>query len=238
VRPCLLLTTSDGLSIRATAEHPFLSPQTHRYEPIRKWADGTLTQVYRSTREGGLDPVDVVSCRTLAGAYRVFDIGVDSTHHNFVAEGLVVHNKSIAVELLMTGTWEGTCTNGSTGVAIPLRLELVRPAPGRVTGTARFGASSCVDTAQVAAASYGTLAGELTFPDGSLSFQANEHPKGLLRGPYRVKGEARCLGEAGQLELRRVDPALASRRQTPGVFALYRVDEHGVEEIGTAVLGR
>jgi replicative DNA helicase len=81
-KPVFRLTTSGGCSLRATSNHPFYGPEGWR-------ALGELHPGHRIAR--GEAEWDVVTSIEPEGIDHVYDITVPDTH-NFVANGLVVHN--------------------------------------------------------------------------------------------------------------------------------------------------
>jgi hypothetical protein len=100
VRPCLALATSTGRTLVGTGEHPVFDPGERRYRELRSWLTGAAAEVLTDRR----DTERVVSCRALAGLRRVWDLTVDSPFHNFVANGLVVHNKSPSFDATLPGS--------------------------------------------------------------------------------------------------------------------------------------
>ena len=95
-RPALSLRTRSGRTVVATAEHPFYSPDTRGYEKLIRWQDGELDAQLRVAihEDEQLVPDAVVSLMALPGTHTVYDITVSSRFHNFVAAGILVHNKS------------------------------------------------------------------------------------------------------------------------------------------------
>ncbi|MCY1005413.1 hypothetical protein OV079_07470 [Nannocystis pusilla] len=96
-RECLALVADDGRELLVTPDHPVHVPEVGGYVAAGRVAlrqaaslsliDGALPEA-RSRRHG------VGEHRLDAGLHDVFDVGVASEHHNFVAGGFVVHNKS------------------------------------------------------------------------------------------------------------------------------------------------
>jgi hypothetical protein len=91
-RECLRIHCSGG-ELVCTPDHPIYSPESDEYEPASRWADGVRRFVLRV--EGERPVVEaVVRVEAFAGLREVVDLTVDSPMHNFVAGGLLVHNKS------------------------------------------------------------------------------------------------------------------------------------------------
>ncbi|MHC4959830.1 MAG: Hint domain-containing protein [Planctomycetota bacterium] len=82
VRPCIRLEAPSGRWIRATRDHPFLT------------ADGSYRPAASVSSVRTAD--ELLPVRRLAerGLHDVYDLTVDGPHHNFIAAGFVVHNKS------------------------------------------------------------------------------------------------------------------------------------------------
>lgn len=94
-RECMEMSTS-GESLVCTPVHPIYSPERGDYQNASRWADGELSQVLRLT-DGGVTAEEVQATSRDAGMRQVFDISVESPLLNFVANGFVVHNKTVAV---------------------------------------------------------------------------------------------------------------------------------------------
>lgn len=104
VRECLALRWADGALV-CTPDHPIYSPETGGYRPASDWVSGTARTLLRIGPEGARE-VAVIATEVFAGVHEVIDIGVDVELHNFVAGGVVVHNKS-ALRYAAKGEVEG-----------------------------------------------------------------------------------------------------------------------------------
>ena len=90
VQPTYGVTSQSGRAIVATGNHPFLTPQGYRQiddlgpgcEVAMQWTGGDIFW-------------DRIAAIEDAGEQETFDLTVDP-HHNFVAEGFVVHNSHAA----------------------------------------------------------------------------------------------------------------------------------------------
>jgi hypothetical protein len=94
LRETILLRSADA-ELFLTSDHPVYCPTERVYAPAGDWALGRRDRLWRLD---GAGPVAVgVTGTVLDGGVReVFDITVDTPHHNFCAEGFLVHNKSLA----------------------------------------------------------------------------------------------------------------------------------------------
>ena len=90
-RECIALGFGEGQLI-ATSDHPLYCPMTREWAPAGDWALGQRTHLLRVTREG-VAPIAVERSSIFAGVRDVFDLSVDHPFHNFVANGVLVHNK-------------------------------------------------------------------------------------------------------------------------------------------------
>lgn len=93
LRECVGLSSPDGELI-CTPDHPVFAPQTGAYEPASRWVEGALRRILVE-RGGEVSEVEVGQTRDYAGVHQVIDITVESSERNFIAGGVVVHNKSI-----------------------------------------------------------------------------------------------------------------------------------------------
>lgn len=80
--------TYQGRSVRATADHRFLTPRG--YVPVEKLIPGD--EVIACREDGGHTHIDKVMYVKPAGKVNTYDISMKAPYHNFVANGLVVHN--------------------------------------------------------------------------------------------------------------------------------------------------
>jgi len=99
-------------TLRCTPTHPIFDPTDGVFAPASEWVEGRRTALLAEDRRRVL--VDTVLLD--GGLLRVFDITVAHPLHNFIVEGVLVHNKSY--DDPTTGLPPGltaTDTDGSTG---------------------------------------------------------------------------------------------------------------------------
>lgn len=90
-RECLSLGFPGG-ELVCTPDHPLYSPESGGYEPASRWVDGARRTVLVVAEQPTV--AQVVRVDRFVGMRQVVDITVDAPMHNFVAAGIVVHNKS------------------------------------------------------------------------------------------------------------------------------------------------
>lgn len=90
-RECIELR-GEGVVLTVTSDHPLYCPETKQWAPAGDWALGRRTQLLRVSAES-MAPVRITGVSTFAGLHDVFDLTVDHPLHNFIANGLLVHNK-------------------------------------------------------------------------------------------------------------------------------------------------
>jgi hypothetical protein len=91
-RECLALRIG-ARRIVCTPEHPIFAADTETFEPASSFAVHPGRRVRIASDEGWwIEAVDAIE--VYAGVHDVFDITVASRHHNFTADGVLVHNKS------------------------------------------------------------------------------------------------------------------------------------------------
>lgn len=107
----------EDLTLRCTTDHPLYDPLKKEWAPAGDWVLGHRTALLRVFDDGTAPRVIEVKSRLVAdGVSEVFDLTVQHELHNFVAAGVLVHNKSPIRE---------TCTlpdGGSTLVAADCTL--------------------------------------------------------------------------------------------------------------------
>ena len=108
-RECLALQLGAG-ALECTPDHPIYSASSRTYVPAVRFLEGRAHEILRVDEDGArVEPV--LAVRSDVGLRRVFDLTVESQHHNFVANGVLVHNKSPSCEI---GDPDCTGIGGST----------------------------------------------------------------------------------------------------------------------------
>lgn len=119
-RECMGLRLG-ALELTCTTDHPLYDPDAREWAVAGDWALGRRTALLHVREEGGVEVVRVTKSTSFAGLFDVFDLTVEHELHTFVANGLVVHNKS---PQLRTCTLNGaqvmefeacTCASGEQG---------------------------------------------------------------------------------------------------------------------------
>ena len=82
---------ANGTTIQVTREHPFYSPDEARYKPIGEFKPGE--RLGRIGRDEKLETIVVTGIKAVRGEFTVYNLSVESSHHNYVAAGVLVHNK-------------------------------------------------------------------------------------------------------------------------------------------------
>ncbi len=91
-RECLALRFGAD-ELECTPTHPIYCPAEAAYVQAVAFVNGQARQILRVDDEGA-QTQRVRAVRSDVGTRRVFDLSVDSEHHNFVVNGALVHNKS------------------------------------------------------------------------------------------------------------------------------------------------
>ncbi len=93
-RECLEFSLGES-TLRCTADHPLYDPEAKVWADAGDWALGRRTVLLRVPED---DEAPLERLRPMANAVvrlqEVFDLTVDHPLHNFVADGVLVHNKS------------------------------------------------------------------------------------------------------------------------------------------------
>jgi hypothetical protein len=114
-RRCGQLGVRGEAPLVLTADHPVYSPEHERYGDAHHWFVGEVRMLCRvSTR---VDVVPAIGMRPDVGERTVYDLEVDHPLHNFVANGILVHNKKL--DCTQTGDeCATTTTEGDDGDAV------------------------------------------------------------------------------------------------------------------------
>ncbi len=92
-RECVALSLPTGEQLVCTPDHPVFDPDTQTYRDAGDWVLGEARQLLLVVQRE-VQPAEPRASRAYTGLHRVFDLTVDGPHSNFVANGVVVHNKS------------------------------------------------------------------------------------------------------------------------------------------------
>ena len=92
----LQLRFANGQSLQVTAEHPFFDPRSNGYRPIGEFAVGAQVALVRAN--GGLqaktDELEIAAKDVSARkGTSVYNVTVGQPFENYLAEGIIVHNK-------------------------------------------------------------------------------------------------------------------------------------------------
>ena len=85
------LELSDG-ALALTSDHPVYDPIAREYAPAGDWLLGHRTALATYGEE--LKVQELVSSQIFVSMSQVFDLTVESALHNFIANGVIVHNKT------------------------------------------------------------------------------------------------------------------------------------------------
>jgi hypothetical protein len=119
-RECVELEAGTDATLVCTSDHPVWDPETGVYVDAGDWVTGSRDSLL-IVEGAGVEARRLTGSEEYVGVHRVYDITVNTDHHNFVANGVVVHNKTppppecqVDGELKYQGQ-ECTCPDGSTG---------------------------------------------------------------------------------------------------------------------------
>jgi hypothetical protein len=110
----LIVVLSDGSTIRVTEEHPFYDPVTDSYKAIKHFHAGDVLALASAD---GLSDVGIISVTAVPEPVTVYNMQVDNENHNYVAAGVLVHNKTVTSTSTPTNTPTRTNTATPTGLA-------------------------------------------------------------------------------------------------------------------------
>jgi hypothetical protein len=91
-RECVSLSLGNSKLV-VTSDHPLYCPTTKTWAPAGDWILGKRTHVLQVTNQGST-PVRVGEVSSFAGIHDVYDLSVEHQFHNFVANDVLVHNKT------------------------------------------------------------------------------------------------------------------------------------------------
>lgn len=95
-RECVRLKTSSGQELVVTSDHPIYDPVEGIYTHAGDWVLGKRDTLWvLGDEETPFFHERVEIAEIDAGLHEVFDLSVEHELHNFVANGILVHNKSV-----------------------------------------------------------------------------------------------------------------------------------------------
>lgn len=118
-RECVRLVFGNS-ELVLTSDHPTYCPDARTYAPAGDWALGRRRHLLHATDER-IVPLEVRRVDTFAGVHEVFDLTVDHPLHNFVVNGVLVHNKRIgrvcsSTDAGVVRQWDAcSCGDGGQG---------------------------------------------------------------------------------------------------------------------------
>lgn len=109
----------DGFSLRCTTDHPLYDPAAGEWASAGDWVLGKRTSLLFV--EDGARPrvVEVVDRVIADGLAEVFDLTVEHDLHNFVAAGVLVHNKSPPSRVRVCETGDGRFVDEFSDCSLP-----------------------------------------------------------------------------------------------------------------------
>jgi hypothetical protein len=93
VRECLALRCRGGALV-CTPDHPIYAPDLDAWRPASDWVTGGARRLLVCVGEG-VEVVEVDAVEAFAGVHEVVDLSLDDEPRSFIADGVVVHNKSL-----------------------------------------------------------------------------------------------------------------------------------------------
>lgn len=94
-RECLALRWGAG-ELVCTPDHPLYDPDRGAYRPAADWLTGGATRLLVCAGEVA-EAIVVAATEVFAGVHEVVDLSLADGPHNFIAAGVVVHNKSLVI---------------------------------------------------------------------------------------------------------------------------------------------
>jgi hypothetical protein len=92
-RECVALHVGNDILL-CTPEHPLFDPERDEFAPAAAWVEGSRTHLLSCTQVGTFEVIRLDRIEREVGTHLVVDLTIERRHPTFVAEGIVVHNKS------------------------------------------------------------------------------------------------------------------------------------------------
>jgi len=85
------VTFANGTILEVTSEHPFWDPVLNKYRPIKDFKINDQALVVGN--DGIKENVAVLEKKFIPGTIEVYNLSVGEPYRNYLAEGVLVHNK-------------------------------------------------------------------------------------------------------------------------------------------------
>jgi Fe2+ transport system protein FeoA len=99
---------SNGIVLNVTPEHRFFDPITKNYRPIKTFKEGDKALLIGEN--GQTETVTLVAIESFSQKEtRVYNFEVDNPLHNYLVEGILVHNLKCALDVCEAFCGDGVC---------------------------------------------------------------------------------------------------------------------------------
>ena len=85
------ITLKNNITIEGTKEHPVFNIETQSYDKLSEFKAGDLLQLTNNSSS----EIVLIKENHYSTGIVVYDLSVQAPHHNYFAEGVLVHNKSL-----------------------------------------------------------------------------------------------------------------------------------------------
>ena len=118
-RQCLTFSLEGGGELLVTQEHPLWDPVAQKFKPAGTFRSSSSVTV----SDGQLGDMRQLSIVAISGQHvmkRVYDLTISSPAHTFIANGVVVHNKTppLTFIILSSYEWLAHAGGGDTDIAV------------------------------------------------------------------------------------------------------------------------
>ena len=200
-RECVGLAVEGGDEVVLTPDHPVHAPALGGFVEAGRVALAQVREVSviaGALGEGRVARRRVEARRVDAGVHEVFDVGVASEHHTFVADGLVVHNKvSCGSDDCLSTTEAPGTTAGSSTAGSSTGESSTGESTGEGASFACTAELACSLAAEYCALVYPGVPGEMSASCEPLPAACVREPTCACLAAAEVEGECAVAPEGG-----------------------------------------
>ena len=119
---CLTFSLEGGSELLVTQEHPLWDPVAQKFKPAGKFTRSSTVTV-SDGQLGAMRQLSIVAISSQHVMKRVYDLTISSPTHTFIANGVVVHNKTPPFKYIILSSYEWLAPAGGGDTDITVKYS-------------------------------------------------------------------------------------------------------------------